>query len=241
LNDPAGLEISGKITLEAWINPAATLGDPARIISHGPPTPSNYTTDQVATNGLVSAPNEVFLRLEGVGANYSVGSYDGTNFHGVTFPVPAGDLGGGQWTYLAGVYDGAKWKLYRNGQLAASATDAIGALPVAGSEWAIGGTGSGWGDLFAGSVDEVAIYNQALTDSQVLAHYQAAASVAEPVLTIANNGASLVVSWPISVAGFTLESNTQLVGGTWQPVGGVSNNSVTIVLDSGQRFYRLRQ
>ena len=47
LNRPSGLNVSGQITLEAWINPAATQGNFARIISHGPFAPSNYDPEMV--------------------------------------------------------------------------------------------------------------------------------------------------------------------------------------------------
>jgi hypothetical protein len=80
LNNPATLNFAGQVSLEAWVKPAATQGDIARIISHGPLTLSSYDASQVETNGSVLASPETFLRLEGKGAKYSVGSSDGTNF-----------------------------------------------------------------------------------------------------------------------------------------------------------------
>src|SRR5439155_761218 len=94
LNKPTGLNISGQITLEAWIKPAATQGDPARIISHGPPTPTVYDSTLLTVTGSMLSSNEVFLRLDGSGANYVVGSFDGTNTYSASYPVPSGDLGG---------------------------------------------------------------------------------------------------------------------------------------------------
>ena len=123
-NDPAGLNISGKITLEAWVQPAAVQGSVARIVSHGPATLSSFDTT-VVTNagGALVATNEVFLRLDGNGAEYVVGSSNGFDFHGVSAPVPAGDLGTTNWVYLVGAYDGSNWRLYRNGVQLASAAD----------------------------------------------------------------------------------------------------------------------
>ena len=77
LNDPAGLDRLGQITLEAWINPAATQGNTARIISHGPSTPTVVDlTSYPATmiTGWQLSSNEVFLRIEGAGTTYSVGT-----------------------------------------------------------------------------------------------------------------------------------------------------------------------
>ena len=241
LNDPSGLEISGLITLEAWVNPALTQGDTARIISHGPPTPSNYLTpDVVETNGLVSLPNEVYLRIEGTGATYAVGTSDGTNTHGASFAVPAGDLGGNQWIHLAGVYNGTQWKLFRNGELVATNTDSVGALPVSGSEWAVGSTGFGWGDFYAGGVDEVAVYDKALSDAQIKAHFQAATSAGvAPSLSISVAGATVTVVWPASAVGYSLQSAANLASGSWSAVPGVTGNSFTIQNPTGQVFYRL--
>jgi YD repeat-containing protein len=75
--------------------------------------------------------------------------------------MPAGDIG--QWVHLAGVYDPAagQWRLYRNGQLLASTTDATGAVAVNGN-WAIGARGAGTERFFQGTIDEVRIYSRAL-------------------------------------------------------------------------------
>jgi hypothetical protein len=172
LNNPPGLNVSGQVTLEAWVKPGATQGDSARILSHGPPTLSAFLSDPTPeTNASVLHGSEVFLRIDGAGATYVVGSSDGTNTYSASYAVPAGDLGGTSWIYLAGTYDGANWKLYRNGAPVATNASAVGALPVNNADWAIGATGNGWSNNFAGSVDEVAIYSRALTPSQVQAHY----------------------------------------------------------------------
>ena len=64
---------------------------------------------------------------------------------------------------------------------------------------------------------------------------------AAPTLTAVHSGTSLVISWPASVAGFTLESTDSLPAPGWTPVGGVVNNSVSVAIGSGNKFYRLRQ
>ncbi|PYJ79539.1 MAG: hypothetical protein DME22_25305 [Verrucomicrobia bacterium] len=64
---------------------------------------------------------------------------------------------------------------------------------------------------------------------------------AAPALTAVRSGNSLVISWPASVTGFTLESTGSLPAPSWTTVGGVVNNSATITIGSGNKFYRLRQ
>ena len=100
-NNPSSLDLTGQITLEAWVQPGATQGEVARIISHGPQTISSYlaymgTVDPAGSDFLGATTNttEVFLRIDGTGANYTVGSaqYDNgtgvTTTYAATYPVP---------------------------------------------------------------------------------------------------------------------------------------------------------
>lgn len=249
-NNPAGLNISNQITLEAWVHPAATQGAVARILSHGPQTISSYlafagTVDPAGSDFLGATTNtaEVFLRIDGSGSNYSVGSatYDDgtgtTNTYAASYPVPAGDLGGSAWVYLVGTYDGANWKLYRNGNLVATTASPIGALRVDLGDWAVGSTGEGWADNFSGAIDEVAIYNTALPVNKVSAHYLAATTTTTSALTIlqaANN--KVIISWP---AGTTLQQSTT-VNGIFANVPGSPVSPLTNSA-SGTMFYRWKQ
>ena len=245
LDNPSGLNISGQITLEAWVKPDATQGDPARIISHGTPTISDYifTTPgdaHVPPDGSVTNSPEVFLRIEG-GANYVVGStvtiYTnnveiGTNSYTASFPIPGGDLGG-NWVHLAGTHDGSKWRLYRNGLEVASSTAAVGALPVVNGDWAIGATGNGWANNFAGLVDEAAIYNKALTPAQVANHYVMGKAGTTALTITPTAGGNVTITWP---AGTTLQQAT-LVAGPYANVPGSPSSPLTIPA-SGTKFYR---
>jgi hypothetical protein len=235
LNNPAGLNISGQISLEAWVKPDATQGAVARIVSHGPPTLSWFLAQDppLETNVASTVAHEVALTIQDAGATYAIGANDGTNFHGVTFAVPSGDLGGGQWIYLVGTYDGSKCILFRNGELVASATDTIGALKIDDADWAIGSTGNGWADNFAGAIDEVAIYGTALTASQVQAHY---AGISEPPrLEIDRNAqGQLTITWSTG----TLQHADEAAG----PYTDVPNNPTSpFLVPTGpqKKFYRL--
>jgi hypothetical protein len=248
LNNPAGLKISGQITLEAWIKPSATQSNIARIVSHGPPTPTAYDPSVYTFNlsGTLLSSNQVFLRLEGNGATYSVGSSDGTTFHGATAPVPAGVLGGGQWVYMAGTYDGSHWNLYTNGVLAKSVADATGAVPV-NAEWAIGSTGDGWPEVddantaegplefFSGSIDEVAIYNAALSPAIIAAHYYVGQN--GPVsLSISRSGNNVTVNYAAGV----LQEATSL-SGPWSNTSGANPPSYgPVAANAPAKYYRVR-
>jgi len=112
--------------------------------------------------------------------------------------------------------------------------DVVGALTVPpGSEWAIGATGMGWANYFAGSIDEVAIYNVALSPATINAHYYVAQSGAVS-LTITRSGAIVSVNWPAG----TLQSASALAG-PWTDLPGVMAPYQPSI-SSGTMFYRVK-
>jgi hypothetical protein len=63
-----------------------------------------------------------------------------------------------------------------------------------------------------------------------------------PVLSITRSGSNVILSWPEDVSGWTLESSTDLgISDLWDPVIGVSNNSVTVPLNGSKEFFRLKK
>lgn len=75
-----------------------------------------------------------------------------------------------QWDYLAAVFDGTTVTFYVNG-VASGSANASTALPNSGLPLTIGGNSAGnW--WFDGNVDDVAIYNKALTVDQLRTHYE---------------------------------------------------------------------
>jgi hypothetical protein len=231
-NNPSGLNISNQISLEAWIMPNATQNDPARIISHGPQTPSDFLG--VSPDGATTNTAQVFMRIDGT-ASYVIGSAAftnglGTSFYYVSYPIPAADLAG-NWVHLVGTYDGTTWRMYRNGTNVANAVTAVGALPVINGDWAIGATGNGWADAFAGLIDEVAIYNYALSTNQIRGHYNA--GVAQPRLTITRSGGNVTVTWPY---GALYQADN--VTGPWTAVPANPVSPYTVPANLAKKFYR---
>ena len=83
------------------------------------------------------------------------------------------------WTHLSATYDGAVVRLYVNGV-------AAGTLSIAGSLTAsnrgplqIGGNNV-WGEWFQGQIDDVRIYNRALTASELQADMTTAVAAPPP-------------------------------------------------------------
>jgi hypothetical protein len=62
-----------------------------------------------------------------------------------------------------------------------------------------------------------------------------------PSLAAARSGNSLTLTWSTNFSGFALESADTLPSASWNAVGGVVSNSVTITIGGGTRFYRLKK
>jgi hypothetical protein len=91
---------------------------------------------------------------------------------------------------------------------------------------------------WTGLLDEVRVYGRAITPLEVRAlTYQGI----PPTLTIAAAAAKVNVSWPMEAVGYELQSNTNLVSGTWIAVAGVTTNSVSVTTTDSALFYRLHR
>jgi hypothetical protein len=74
------------------------------------------------------------------------------------------------WVHLAGTFDGGTFRLYTNGLLAATAAGTLG--PAASTPLRIGVSGS-CPQTFIGLLDEISIFNRALSSNEVAAIYLA--------------------------------------------------------------------
>jgi hypothetical protein len=147
IGNAASLNFTGVITIAAWVK-LATASGLRDIVAHG------HTL----------SPNAgVFLRI--YAGKYEVGSWNGSN-HLTSFSIPSGDVN--NWVHLAGTYDGVAWRLYRNGVQVSALNDATGAVAV-NANWALGSRGTGTERFFQGSIDEVRIYNRALSAAEIQA------------------------------------------------------------------------
>jgi hypothetical protein len=144
IGSPPALNITGRITLAAWVRPNSATGL-QNIVGR------SYSTSPQA---------ETVLRING--ARYEVGSWNGTTAMAGGGSVSA-DIG--QWVHLAGVYDGTRWTLYRNGVSIGSTTSPIGSLTSA-VPWTIGASGIN-NRFLNGSVDEVRIYDTDLSPAAI--------------------------------------------------------------------------
>jgi len=113
-----------------------------------------------------------FRYIQNTGVNFLV-STDGVN-SGQTAYYPKASISAGQWYHFVGVYDGSNVLLYVNGALFNGTSTLTGSLQNTTSEFFIGKRGFGLTNTgFDGKLDEVAVFNTALTAQEVKSIYLA--------------------------------------------------------------------
>lgn len=153
-------------TLSAWICPEVLLKDGLSIISKASPN-RDFVLGSLSTGEL-----NAHFAID----NSSTSKTD--YYHGLTnFSIPLNS-----WTHVAAVWDGKKWLLYANGNPVGSndytgyspkwqgqylEIGAIGYLP----ELTPGGYVQGNLKTFIGKIDELRIYNRALTGDEIMRLY----------------------------------------------------------------------
>ena len=145
VNDSASLDLTTGMTLEAWVNPTA-LGATNWRTAVAKQTASGLAYALYANNGGARPAGQVTIG----GEQNAIGA--------AQLPVNA-------WSHLATSYDGATLRLYVNGTQVASKAQ-TGTMPVSTAQLRIGGN-TIWGEYFSGLIDEVRVYNRALTVAEI--------------------------------------------------------------------------
>ena len=208
-----------QITVAAWYNPRSFSGS---------------GNDCIVDKGYTSHTAPYYQYHLGVSGNqyldnpatfsFSVGT--GGQYHGAwTAPnswIP------GNWYYLAGTYDGATVKIYINGILAKS-SPATGTFTDYGKDLYIGRFGN-LASYLPGLIDDVRIYNRALSDTEILEHYRNYV-VKSPTV---NPAPSPTATSAITLSG-TKSANTAIVvnGNTLVPIDGTTSWQTSYTLSQG--------
>ena len=154
--DAASLDLTTGVTMEAWAFPAVTGG-------------GEYATLLMKQNSSGALPTHVYAlhgrayvsdtgpRLPGLRINT-----------GTSFPVVSGGslLAANTWTHVAATWDGSVMRVYLNGIQVASRA-AIGSLVNSSGQLSIGGHRFLSSEYFNGILDEIRIYNRALSPSEI--------------------------------------------------------------------------
>jgi hypothetical protein len=140
INNATSLQLRSGMTLEAWVYP---------------------TSVSSAWRDVIYKGNDNYY-LEGSSPNSSRPAMGGT-FGGTLYGTSP--LSANTWSHLAASYDGATMRLYVNGVQVATRAQ-TGAIATSTNPLQIGGD-SIYGQYFAGRIDEVRIYNRALSAAQI--------------------------------------------------------------------------
>jgi VCBS repeat-containing protein len=143
--DTPDLDLTTEMTLEAWVYPAGTLGSFKAVVGK-----------QVAYR-LYAASDSAYCASTGPLAALDDGI---TQF---TLCAPTA-LALNVWTHLAMTYDGNTLRLYVNGQQVASAAT-MQPMGVTTGAFMLGA--SQFGEYFPGRIDNVRVYNRALSASEL--------------------------------------------------------------------------
>jgi glucose/arabinose dehydrogenase/PKD repeat protein len=136
-----------KLTISAWVKPAvAQSGWRTVVMKEIPFSGLSYA---LYSNGASPTPPAIY-----VDNGVEVGTGSGPS-----------QLAAGQWAYLAGTYDGTTLRLYVDGVLMASKASAGVIAPTSGA-LRIGGN-SIWNEWFNGTLDEIRIYDRALSATEI--------------------------------------------------------------------------
>lgn len=152
---PATFDLTSFVSLEVWVNPTSNAGSSGEKMLLGKQF-GNYAMT-LYHNG------NAYFYWDGGGNNVSA-------------PVGVGVL-----THLVGTYDGSALRLYTNGVLASSLAY-VDTTGVSGDPLRVGG-GGGFGANYHGLVEQAAIYDQALSASEVLANFNAG-PIPEPSVAV---------------------------------------------------------
>jgi PKD repeat protein len=201
VNDSASLDLASSMTLEAWVYPQTTAGWRTVILKEKWGDAVYY----------LDSSNDAKLPNSGI------------NIAGVKEIQGATPLPLNQWSHLASTYDGQYHRLYVNGiEVAKRAQNG----PIQQSDGAlrIGGN-KVWGEYFQGYIDEVRIYNRALTPTEINANKATAVSVSNPTQFVM--GDKNVEPW--------IETRAQGTAEAFQTVPAKSNvvTNVQVYLDAG--------
>ncbi|MCI0682547.1 MAG: Ig-like domain-containing protein [Gemmataceae bacterium] len=178
--DANSLDLTTGMTLEAWVRPTSLSGWTTAILKE---RPSGLAYSLYVSDDTGRPPAGYIFRS---GSDVSVIG---------TSAVPLNT-----WTHLTTTYDGANLRLYVNGVQAATRA-VTGAITASANALRIGGN-TIWGEYFSGLLDEIRVYNRALTAGEIQTDMNTpvdGADTTSPTVSVTSPATGAMVSGTISV------------------------------------------
>ncbi|MDA0168687.1 hypothetical protein OJ998_06280 [Solirubrobacter taibaiensis] len=144
--DNSSLDLTTGATLEAWVKPAAIDNAWRTILI-------KEQSDQLA-----------YALYANTDASRPSGNVFTTQDNGLAGPNP---LPADRWSHVATTFDGTTLRLYVNG-VEVSSMPVTGPIKVSSGALRMGGNAV-WGEWFNGTLDEVRVYNRALSGAELMA------------------------------------------------------------------------
>lgn len=227
------LSITGALTISAWIRMQNTALDERPIISKW-----NSTGDQRGYTLAMSSGDTVCLSLDSDGAAGGIDSGCSTTV-----------LSKNTWYHITAVFTpSTSIRIYINGKHDGGLNSGVDSAIYANTaDFQVGGSVSGWNNLFAGDVDEVKVYNYDLTPSEVLLDYNRGQGINFGVLgTSITDGktASSAASSVYCVPGDTTSCNPPVAEWLFEDVLASGNsvdtsgNGTTLTNNGGATYQR---
>ncbi len=166
--DPV-LNISHEITIEAWINPQLPFGVQDVISKSSSAANSGYIFPRT-TDGWANVQFLVYINGQG----WQTLSVPYRNNTSTTIAL-------NEWHHLAATYDGYTMKVYIDGVMYGSLNFA-GSIAVNNNDLTISGQTGYTTEYFSGKVDDVRIWNKALTQCEISANMSCELSGPQPGL-----------------------------------------------------------
>jgi glucose/arabinose dehydrogenase len=143
--DASSLDFTSAMTIEAWVRPTTRSNWDTVVMKGYGSTGRAYALYAGNNNGRPAA-------------TVRISSSERSTSGGSSLPLNT-------WSHLAMTYGGGRLRVYVNG-LQVSSTSVSGSIRTSSDPLTIGGS-SVWGRWFAGQLDEVRIYNRALTQTEI--------------------------------------------------------------------------
>jgi hypothetical protein len=191
--DNSTIDLTNQFTIAVWakindLNPNSSLGEPTRTMI-GKPRSS-------ASTGYLLSSIDYNTPTFSVGLNNDIQNLGTRSF---------GSLDVGQWTFVVATYDGNDCRLYKNSQFNNSNFFSITLLNSSeslffGKEFVENAEYSRW---YKGTLDDIAIYNRALTQQEITNIYSATSTGG------GSNNPYASLSWPQGISYQALARNAQ--------------------------------
>jgi hypothetical protein len=214
VNDNPSIRPSNNMTVCAWINVT------------GPTMWNN-----VLSKRIVATNQNSYILYEDLSQNANI-PYQTFNFGLTTGSTPTGFSGyrdsvlNNTWHLLVGTYDGSTAKFYQDGILK-SQYNISGNITYSNDPLYIGANGYPVGQGFIGYVDDVGLWNRALTQQEITALYNAQTCI------ISSN--TITADGPTTFcAGNSVNLKSDVVGGTYQ----WKKNGVNVSSNGTSRTYK---